>query len=162
MKHRIFPALVLVCVIALGACQNFSGIATQVASDVGLIATAFQAALPNFAKIVGISPTQLATINADVTDLVQVSGEIAKVAGDNQAQPLVQRVEGDVNGIVGVLAGLPLPAPISTALEAAGVLLPVIEAAVGLVVTPPTATALYAAHSHMTPDQARAVLEGLR
>jgi len=68
------------------------------------------------------------------------------------AQPVVSRVEADVNAVIAVLAGLPLPAPLPTVLEAASVLLPIIEAAVGMTtlvgITPAT----------MTPRQARAAL----
>ena len=61
------------------------------------------------------------------------------------------------------MAGLPLPPQIQLALQAASVLLPVIEAAVGLLLPaqPAAPAARLAAASALTPDQARALLIGV-
>jgi hypothetical protein len=67
-------------------------------------------------------------------------------------------IEADVNALVASLAGLPLPPPAPTVLQAAEVLLPVVEAAVGLILPQPPVTARAA----MTAAEARLVLKGAR
>jgi len=65
----------------------------------------------------------------------------------------VQIVERDVNTIVGALAGLPnLPPNVSTILTAATVLLPVLEASVGIV-APAAAPGTAAAAGSMSRPQ---------
>ena len=123
-----------------------------VVSDINLIATSLNAALPAFAAISGITPTALAKVQSAVADLVAVASAAGTADTATQMQPLVQRVESDVNSVVSALAGLPLPPQLSVPIEAASVLLPVIEAAVGVVVTSTT-------NSTMTAAQARAVLQ---
>jgi hypothetical protein len=67
----------------------------------------------------------------------------------------VQQVENDVNAIVKAASAIPgPPAQVTVALTAAQVLLPVIEAAVNMVVP-----ASAAAANAMTPDVARLVLK---
>lgn len=137
---------------SLAACATGTPTPATVAGDVNLIATAFAAVLPSFASIPGISAPTTASINQAIGDLQVVATAIVSAATTAAAQPVVRRVEVDVNAIIAVLAGLPLPAPISTVLEAALVLLPVIETAVGMTtlvgITPAT----------MTATQARTVL----
>lgn len=105
----------------------------------------------------GLTPDVLATVNGAIANLKTAAAAIAKTATAVAAQPVVQQVEGYVNTVVSVLGALPLPPPISTVLEAASVLLPIIEAAVGLL-TP--AAKMKAAPASMTPDQARLILLG--
>jgi hypothetical protein len=51
------------------------------------------------------------------------------------AQQLVERIETDVKAVVAAVGALPLPAAAASAIQAAKVLLSVIEAGVNLVVT---------------------------
>lgn len=159
MQRRHF--LALAPSVALGGCLTGpdQAIAT-VANDAKLIASGLQGVLVQLGNlnVAGLTPAILATVGSAVTNLQAVADAIAGVATNAAAQPLVQKIETYVNTIVSALAVLPLPPPISTALQAAAILLPIIEAAVGMVL--PASTARAAKGLALTPDQARLVLAG--
>ncbi len=137
---------------SLAACAVGTPTPTAVASDVNLIATAFAAMLPTLASIPGISAPTTTSVNQAIGDLQVAATAIVAAATIAAAQPVVSRVETDVNAVIVVLAGLPLPAPIPSVLEAASVLLPIIETAVGMT------TLVGITPAAMTPTQARAAL----
>jgi len=139
----------------LAACAAGTMTPATVADDVTLITTAFTAMLPTLASTPGISAAATASVDQAVVDLQSAAAAVAAADTTVSARPVVVRVEANVNAVIAVLAGLTLPAPISTILEAVSVLLPVIEAAVGL--TAPVGTE----PGTMTPAQARAVLRAL-
>lgn len=146
--------------VGLAGCARLQGLSAsqqldQVASDVATIANGLAAVLPRLGQVRGIDPATVAKVGGYVTDLQKLSTALAKARTTPQAQPLVKQVESVVNAIAGSLVGLALPPPIGPAVAAAGVLLPVVETAVNLVV-PPTPAA-----GGMTPDQARALLQSL-
>lgn len=152
--------LVSPAALALYGCANANQIAATVAIDASTIATGLQGALANIStlNISGLTADKLQTVGLALAGLKSVATALALATTNAQAQPLVQQMETDLNAIVGALAALPLPPQISVALQAAAILLPVIEAAIGMVLPPPTAPATSAA---MTPDQARLILQGL-
>ena len=145
---------------ALYGCANANQVASTVASDASLIATGLQGALANIGNlnISGLTADRIQTIGLALAGLKTVATSLAMATTSAQAQPLVQQLETDLNAIVGALATLPLPPQISVALQAAAILLPVIEAAIGMVIPTPAPTA--PAPQHMTPDQARLILQG--
>jgi hypothetical protein len=124
----------------------------MVAQDVNLIAGGLSKALTQVQMlgVPGLTPQILNTCQIALTGVQGVAQSLAGVSSVQDAQPLIVRVEGYVNAIVDALAVLPLPPPVQTALLAATILLPVVEAAVNMAVPPAAAT--------MTPDQARAAL----
>lgn len=168
LRRDLFKSVSAVALMgAASGCSLFMGKSpaqgiAQVVSDLQLIAQSFTAALPSFAKIVGINSNTLSQIQNWISQIVAAAQGVASAANGSAAQPFVQQVETDLNAIVGALAGLPLPPPIGTVLAAAGVLLPVIEAAVGLVLPPSSPARSLAAMRPMTPDQARAALRSIQ
>jgi hypothetical protein len=141
----------------LAAC---AGVSLQtVASDVSIIADGMKGVLVQLGalSIPGLTPQLMAQIGGYVADLQSVAAVISGTSSVDAAKPLVAQVETLVNAIVGALAVLPLPPPISTALQAAAILLPVIEMALGMVTGQPKAKA-----GAMSADQARMVLRGAR
>lgn len=148
--------------LALAGCQSRStagaGLAKQVVDDAAAVAGGLQAVLGPLVAVVGLSPATAATVSNLVGDAAAVAKQLSAAMTTSAAQPLVQQIEADVNGVVAALASLPLPPTISMALMAAQVLLPVIEAAVNLVATPAPPKA---AASGMTPDGARAYLKSI-
>jgi hypothetical protein len=64
----------------------------------------------------------------------------------------VQRIEADVNAVVAAVGGMPLSADATSAIQAAQVLLAVIEAGVNLMVTARSVRVT------ITPEEARLVL----
>jgi hypothetical protein len=124
-----------------------------VANDVKIIATGLQGVMNQLGalSVPGLTPQVLNTCQTSLAGLQTCAAAIANASSAVDAKPTVEQVEGYVNAFVGALAVLPLPAPVNTALVAATILLPVIEAAVGLAISnAPPAT--------MTPDQARSAL----
>lgn len=149
-----------VALLALAGCSSMarSGLAKQVVDDVAAIAGGLQAVLGPLSTIVGISPSTLATVSNLVSGITAVAQQVSAATTTSAAQPLVQQIEADVNAVVAALASLPLPPQISMALMAAQVLLPLIEAAVNLVITPAPPKAVA---SGMTPNGARIYLKSI-
>jgi hypothetical protein len=163
-RRELLSRTILASPLALAGCSIFSGGLNsglaQVASDAAIIASGLAGALSNIGalNIGGLNADKIQTIGLAIAGLKSVATALANATNQSQAQPLVQQIETDLNAIVGALAGLPLPPQISVALQAAAILLPVIETAVNLAVsqipgTPATAAIL-------SPDQARLILKG--
>lgn len=142
-------------VLVLSGCAGGAPSSTlqKAISDAGLIASGLAGAVKQLVPE-GISSNIVAKATAVVTDIQEAVAAMASADSASSAQPLVTRIETDFNALVGVFAGLPLPPPLGTAIQAAAVLLPVIETAVGLIVSGVQASA----RSAMTPVQARAAL----
>jgi len=145
---------------ALAACAAIDPNATpqenlaNVVTDVNDIAGAFMKVLPQIAAINGVPTSVIATVTSAVDEMQVVAQALSKAAlSTTAAQPLVQKIETDVNAVVDAVASLPLPSSVSSVIQAASILLPIIEAAVNLSVTTPAVKA-----SSMSPDEARAVL----
>jgi hypothetical protein len=157
VSRRLFvttapAALAGLTLVRCSATQIDAGL-KQAAADTATIAVSLKNALPVIAGTNGISSAVVARVGVAVADIQTVAAAVAAAATPAAALPSVQQLEVDFNAIVNSLAGLPLPPPISSALTAASVLLPIIELAVGMIV-PPSA-------SKMTPDEARAILKGI-
>jgi hypothetical protein len=132
---------------------------TTVISDVTTIANGLAGILPVIDTITGLSGTALSDIASAITDLQSLAAQFTTVTSISGAQPLVQQVETDINTVVAALAMVPvLPPMVEVALQAVNLLLPIIEAAVNLVVS---RQLTQRSPAHMTPDQARRVLQAL-
>lgn len=154
--------------VAVGCAGTTANQALQdAASDVKTIAAAFQAILPALGSVAGLSTTAVATVGAYISDLQNVATSVAGATTNAAAQTGVQQVETDINGIVAALAVLPvIPPPFSIALQAAAVLLPVIEAAIGMLIPPTpapvtTSVARLRAAPPMSAAEARLYLKSL-
>lgn len=152
-RRALFATFALVT-LALASCtpSQLQSTLKQAASDASIIATGLKNALPQLAAIQGMPAGTIAKAGVLVSDIQSVAAAINASTSASAALPSVQQLEADVNTLVSTLASFPLPPPVSTILQATSVLLPVIEIAVGLAVTPHAGT--------MTPDEARAVLLG--
>jgi len=128
----LIPAAISLGVIA---CSSGSSVTeASVANDISLIANGFNNALSQPAVVAVIPPAVLPKIQAALADLMTVAAAVKADPASAMSKGTVATVEADVNTIVGALAGLDLPPPAPTILAAATVLLPVIEAAVGIAV----------------------------
>lgn len=132
-------------VAALIGCARSSDVPPTVATDAGLIASGLAGAF----KDISAAPD---TTVAALTDLATAAQALADADTISSAQPLVQRIEADVNAVVAAVEALPLPANTASAIQAAQVLRVLIEAGVNLMVT------ASGAREAMTPEQARLVL----
>jgi len=147
--------------VALAGCStigiDINNPLDPVRSDVDLIVHAFNGLMSQLATVHGMTPEMMSTITTAVNDLQTIGTQLKSVNTLNDAQPYIQRIESDINSIVGVLAKLQqIPQSVSIIIQAANTLLPVIENAVGIVVSPKVA--LRASAGRMTTEQARNVL----
>ena len=134
----------------------------QAALDGQTIAAGFKAMLPQLATVEKINAATTAKVGQYIADLQTVAANLAIATTTAAASPAVQQLEADINAIVTTLAGLPLPPQISLALQAAAILLPTIETAVGLAIQPPPpALAAKLRANPMTTDAARIYLKEL-
>jgi hypothetical protein len=135
---------------------------SQVATDAQTLSAGLSGAMASLStlNIPGLTPTIIGRVQTAIASVVTVANALSGATSTNSAQPLVQQLEGDVNAVVDALAGLPLPAEIELPLQAAAVLLPVIETAVGLAISQVTASARLRATAPMSAAQARAILTG--
>ena len=164
-RRALLRSTALVPVAAVVACagQTAAGLPAQLLSDVQTLASGVAGILPTLGAVAGIPAATVSQVGGDIAELQQAAGTLSGVATTTAAQPVVQQIEGYVNAIVGIAAPLLAATPAGPILAAATVLLPVIEAAVGLVL-PPSAppAAVAAAASQMTPAQARLILAAAR
>jgi hypothetical protein len=157
MFRRSFFAAILAS-SALVACSTItdSGVANA-ATDAALIADGLAAVDVQLGNLGVIDPKTMTVIGSALGSVQSVATALAKVTDKAAAQPLVTKLETYVNAFVSAAAGIPLlPPSIQLALQAASILLPVIEVAVGLVLP----SAPKASAATMTPAQARLVLKG--
>lgn len=128
---------------------------SQDAQDISLISQALNNSLPAIATAGGMTPVFLAKLSKYVLDVEAAATAFA--AADVQAaqQQLVLRIEADVSSVVNSLSVVGLPAAVAKTLQMIDVLLPIVEAAVGIVAT---GAHRMAAPLGTTPDEARSYL----
>ncbi len=142
-------ALLGAAMLSLAGCAGAS--ASQLATDVQLVADGLAAAIADIAKIPGIASDTLTRLQGD---LATIEGDAAKVAADtaDAGTGAVQEIAAGVRLIAGIVLPLSgLPGTVATVINAAVSLLPAILAAAGLVGASVTAPAY-------TPEQARLIL----
>lgn len=141
----------------LVGCNNPPGTnktVAQVANDVNVIAAGLQGVLTQLGPMTGINSDTLIKVSTAIAGIQSIAKSISQVSDVASAQPLVQQLETYLNTIVSVLAAVPfLPPPVTMALQAASILLPVIETLLGMFVSAKPML------STMTPDQARLILK---
>ena len=156
VTRRILLGATVFAPVALAGCATLTGkpnqIAAQVLSDVNLVASGLANALPGLQASNVVPAAVMAKAQALVGKIQASAASMSATISKNAAQPIVTQIEQDVNAFAALLAGLPLPPPYAQIVQAAVVLLPVIEIGVGLAVP--------AGASHaMTPAEARLVLK---
>jgi hypothetical protein len=160
-RRKLLSSIALGSVaVVLAGCQSTvsssaSTIAAQAASDIGLIGSGLSGALSGLSASGTVSSSAVSQIAGYINAIEAIAATVTTATSATAGQTAVQQIETLLNSLVSAASGLPLPAPFSTALSAASVLLPVVEVAVGLVTT---ATA--GAMVPMTPAQARLILSG--
>lgn len=139
--------------LVLNGCASGSFTPAQAAADLSTLATGLSGAwkqinaLPNMVVPVAVDTAVTNAFSA----LSKASSDLAASLTQTSAQSAVLQAEGAVNTIVADLSALPgIPPNIQLIFQAASVLLPVIETAVGFIVP--------AKAGSMTPEDARMVL----
>lgn len=144
----------MAAVVALAGCAGMTGtqLTQRIVTDINLVAGGLAKTLPTITGMPAQYQPQVNKIVKDITLVQGLTKTISTSLTATAAKPVVTQIVQDVNAVISVGAALPLPPPISTILLAASVLLPVIEAGVGL----PVMAA--APKTKMTRAQARAIL----
>lgn len=151
MNRRSFllSATAVAGAAALAGCATGSPVTpASVTADIVLIANSLAGVLGQVKGVV--VPTAVTDALADLQAVAKAIGAADTVAA---AQPLVLRVEADVNAVAGAVAAIPGPMQIWA--SDAVILLPVLESAVNLLV-PASVGA-----GERTPYQARAELRAM-
>ena len=143
LRRRALLSSVAVVPLAGCAGQTVESVLATVLNDMVLLANALKSVLASLgtANIPGLTPSILATVGGYVGEVQSAAASLSTVPTAAAAQPTLQKIESYLNSTVAVLAGLPLPPPISTALTLANIVLPFAEAAVGMVVAAVPSTA---------------------
>jgi len=133
---------------ALAACS--SGAATTPAQIVTDAQNAISALANSFSAVVAQAPNVIptgtaATINSALAQASSVLGSLSTNLAANVAAPVVQKVEQAINTVISSAAAVPLiPPPFSTALGAASIVLPILEAFVNSILPAPAGASLAA------------------
>jgi hypothetical protein len=140
----LYPLLLL-------ACTNTTPY--QVATDIATLANGVAGAAKVLAQDNVLPSSTLVTVDQDVSIIQAAALAVAQATAQSAQQTAVQQAADALNAVVNTLATAKgIPQEVQTALQAAEVLLPVIETEVGLQAPAGAATA-------MIPDQARGILE---
>lgn len=128
------PAAILAGCATTGSVTTISA---QVVSDVNLIANALESELPALQTVIGTNLSAGNTVLEQIKAIVAAAAGFADTISQANAQGIVTQIATDYGALMQTLApvmGL-LPPPIPQVLTAAGILLPVIEIALGMVTT---------------------------
>ena len=151
MMRALLPSLTFAAFL-LGGCVNGQFSVGAAANDADAIATGLAQAVKDLRTGNALSAAQMAQIDTALADVQATSAALAKAASQTQAQSLATQIAGDVNAIVAAASAIPtLPPPVPEVLAAADVMLPVLEADVGI-------QAPLGAAPGMSVAQARALL----
>ena len=140
------PAIPAVTTMAiLAGCSNSSTTPAQIVADAQNAVTALS---NGFAAVVKQAPNAVpadkaATITAALAQAASVLGSLSTNLTATQAAPKVQQIEQALNTVIAAAAAVPLiPPPFSTALGAAAIVLPIIEAWVNSILPAPAAASM--------------------
>jgi hypothetical protein len=166
MKFRFL--LIPLVMLSLVGCKGFFTSSattaqqiTQAAQDVTLITGGLKAALPIVAQIAKLDAATTARVQAALTDLQNLSNQLAAASTGAAAQTIVLQVEADVNSVISSLASAQnLPPNVQQILQASAVMLPTVEALLNMTLLPvtPVVSPVAAAAAPMTNQQAVQVL----
>lgn len=140
---------------ALAACSTLQGlsaqgIAQQVVTDAGLVAAGLAAIAPNLKSLPAALVT---TIEGVAKDAAQAASDLVANMSATVAQPLVQRIEGDVETVVKDLGTFVSNVSVSQIVSDVETVLPLILTAVGLAL--PVGVAKTASPLEVTAARAR-------
>lgn len=154
----------------LAACSGSSTTPAQIVADVQNAVTALS---NGFSAVVKQAPNAVpaataATITAALAQAASMLGSLSTNLTATEAAPKVQQIEQAINTVISAAAAVPLiPPPFSTALGAAAIVLPIIEAWVNSILPPAPAPAAATmaraklATPGMSVSQAEATLKSL-
>lgn len=148
--------LLTTAIVPVAACAQFDAAVQKIpglASDADLIARGLQTILPTIETLTGLAGGAKAEVIKLIGLAQGAAGQIIGAAGAGTAD-MVRTIASAVSGIAGFVFGVPgLPVIVSTVVNAALALVPMIEQEVGI--SPPPGRRLA---STMAPEQGRRTL----
>jgi len=146
------PSVGLVGIVAAcsGTTTTPAQIVTDVQNAVSALANSFSAVVAQAPNVVPVNTS--AQITSALAQASSVLGSLSTNLAANVAAPIVQQVEGALNTVISAASAVPLiPPPFSTALAAASIVLPIVEAWLNSVLpaTSGAAPAMMAARAKM-------------
>lgn len=164
IRRTVLAALAPFAFVAMlvGCAGTTSVTPYQVITDANTLIVALKTSTQALAAQVppAIPADQAARIEGLLEQAQVLTNSLSGSTAATAAAPVVQQIETDLNGVVTTLAGMHLPAPYGTYVQAAAVLLPVLEAFVTSVSGAPVHPVAATAPGGMTPDHARLILGG--
>jgi hypothetical protein len=130
-RRTLVSSTTMGAVVFMGACAGTGTTPAQIVTDVqnavSALASSFSTVLAQAPNVV--PATTAATITSALAQASAVLGSLSTNLTANAAAPLVQQIESALNTVISAAAAVPLiPPPFSTALGAAAIVLPIIEA----------------------------------
>lgn len=128
-----------VVVVGLSGCTaaQINAAVQQAASDALTIANGLTGLLTQLGNY---APASVVALAGSIIAKIQAVATAMTAASQSGATSLVNELESLLNALVSALAGLPgLPSIVTDALNAASILLPIIEGALGMVISEVTA-----------------------
>lgn len=157
-RRALLGSTALVALVGVAGCVSAGGsLPQQLITDAGLVLSGLEAVVKGLGAAVPASVAD--KINTYVAEIQAAISALSGAISTTAAAPTVQNIVNLVEQAISLIPAGVLPAPLSEAVMAIQVLLPVLLAYVGAVSTPPAQ--MRAAVSRMTPDEARTVLRAL-
>lgn len=132
-------------------------IAEDVVTDIQLIGSGLSGALAGFESATGLDADLINKIQTYIANIKTATATITTTVETNIAKPVVSQIMADFSALKSVLSGVTLPAVITDIMNAVTVVLPYIEAGVGMLTA---ATVGDAEKAGITVDEARLILKG--
>jgi hypothetical protein len=130
-------------------------ISAAVLADIKMIGSGLTGALAEFEAVTGLDAAVVLKIQTDIGAIETAALSVATTVATDIAKPIVTQIADDFAELQTVLATVSIPAAVENILKAVSVLLPYIEAGVGILTA---ATVGAAEAAGMSADDARAVL----
>lgn len=157
-RRALLGSTALVALVGVAGCASSGGaLPQQIITDAGLVLTGIEAVVKGLGTAVPASVA--AKIEAYVSEIQAAVASLSGAISTTAAAPTVQNIVSLVEQAIALIPAGALPAPLSEAVTAIQVLLPVLLAYVGA--SSPPAMQVRAAVARMTPDEARVVLARL-
>ena len=144
---------------ALVACSltttQIATVSAQVVSDAKLLGNGLTALIGAFGSLNVIPANVVTTIDSDLSQALTAASSVSSAMTQAVAGTVINQVAAGFSAALTVISSYQLPSSMQTIIAAIQTLLPLVEAAVGLLTAPKLAS------TGMTPTQARAILGAL-
>lgn len=166
MKKSLLGGVAALCLL-VGACSptsnggsavaTINNLTAQATQDVQTLAAGLPAIVAALTAAGTMTATQASSVQTGVVQAVSAAQTLAGMPSIPANASALQQFEAGINDVLAIAA---VVAPAVPAVQAAEIIVPLIEVGANIVV--PQVQALVAPGAGMTPDQARAVLRGAR